>query len=173
MQIRLPFRRIFLGPGKTFAVSTVAGARLRVVNGMVWATTSSSPDDVWLGANEEHTVQKPGLTVIESVARSTVELFLPASTGTWSRIIKRYRCESAAPRVASNIAAIAMAAITIGLLVVLPAKIESDGQGARARVASDIVATTPSESVVSPPGGSGEPREQASSSAAQATRFQR
>ena len=77
MQIRLAFKRMLLGPGKTFAVPMVAGARVRVVDGMVWATTSSSPDDVWLGAGEEHTVQSPGLTVIESVDHSTVELIPP------------------------------------------------------------------------------------------------
>jgi len=37
---------MFLAPGKTFAVPTVSGARVRVVDGLVWATTSSSPDDV-------------------------------------------------------------------------------------------------------------------------------
>src|SRR5438270_618042 len=59
MQIRLAFKHMFLEPGKTFAVPTVAGARVRVVDGKVWATTSSSPDDVWLGAGEEYTRRSP------------------------------------------------------------------------------------------------------------------
>ena len=59
MQIRLSFKRMFLAPGKTFAVPTVAGARVRVVDGLVWATTSSTRDDVWLRAGDEHTVQSP------------------------------------------------------------------------------------------------------------------
>ena len=54
MQIPLSFKRMFLAPGKTFAVPTVAGSRVRVVDGLVWATTSSSPEDVWLGAGDEH-----------------------------------------------------------------------------------------------------------------------
>ena len=82
MKIRLSFKRMFLAPGKTFAVPTVSGARVRVVDGLVWATTSSSPDDVWLGAGEEYTVPSPGLTVIESIGHSTVELVPPAATGT-------------------------------------------------------------------------------------------
>jgi hypothetical protein len=61
MQIRLAFKRMFLRPGTTFAVPMVAGARVRVVDGMIWATTSSSPDDVWLGAGRRAHSTKPWL----------------------------------------------------------------------------------------------------------------
>ena len=106
-----------------------------------WATTSSSPDDVWLGAGEEHTVQSPGLTVIESVDHSTVELIPPTKTGTRGHIMNRY--EITIPRAVCNVAAIAMTAVTIGLLVVLPAKLGPGSQEARSRLASNVVATTP------------------------------
>lgn len=141
MQIRLSFKRMFLAPGKTFAVPTVSGARVRVVDGLVWATTSSSPDDVWLGAGDEHTVQSAGLTVVESVARSTVEIIPPTATGIRGHIMNRY--EINIPRAACHIAAIAMTAITIGTLVVLPAKLGADSQEVRSRLASNVVATTP------------------------------
>jgi hypothetical protein len=140
MQIQLAFRRMFLAPGKTFAVPAVAGARVRVVDGMVWATTSGIPDDIWLGAGEEHTIRRPGLTVIESLARSTVELIPPAPTGFRGGITNRY--EMPTPKAAFNIAAIAMTAITIGLLVVLPAKLENQAPS-RAQAAPSVVATTP------------------------------
>jgi len=136
---------MFLAPGKTFAVPAVAGARVRVVDGMVWATTSGIPDDVCLGAGEEHTIRRPGLTVIESLAASTVELIPPAATGFWGRITNRY--EMATPRAACKIAAIAMTAITIGMLVVLPARLESKGQFP-AQAAPSVVATTPADTVV-------------------------
>jgi Protein of unknown function (DUF2917) len=141
MQIRLSFKRMFLAPGKTFAVPTVSGARVRVVDGLVWATTSSSPDDVWLGAGDEHTVQSGGLTVVESVARSTVEIIPPPTTGTRGHIVNRYKIKT--PRAACNFAAIAMAAITIGLLVVLPAKMESGRHEVRQPVTSNVLAATP------------------------------
>src|SRR5256714_13667515 len=131
MQIRLAFKHMFLEPGKTFAVPTVAGARVRVVDGKVWATTSSSPDDVWLGAGEEYTVRSTGWPVIESIARSTVELIPPASTGTRGHIMNRY--DMAIPRAVCSFAAIAMAVITIGLLVILPAELGADSQEARLR----------------------------------------
>jgi hypothetical protein len=165
---------MFLAPGKTFAVPMVAGARVRVVDGMVWATTSSSPDDVWLGAGDEHTVQSAGLTVVESVARSTVEIIPPIATGTRGHIMNRY--EINIPRGACRIAAIAMTAITIGLLVVLPAKRESARHELRQRVTSNVLAATPAEWVVSQPGGMVKPPEQtitqASSGVAPPTRVQ-
>jgi len=132
---------MFLEPGKTFAVPTVAGARLRVVDGTVWATTSNSPDDVWLGAGQEHTVQSSGLTVIEAVSRSTVELLPPNESATRGHIMKRY--EIRIPRAACNIAALAMTAITIALIVVLPAMSGSDTRPSGAQLASSAVATTP------------------------------
>jgi hypothetical protein len=81
------------------------------------------------------------LTVIESAGRSTVELIPPTATGTRGNFVNRY--ESAIPRAACKIAATAMTAITIGLWVVLPAKLESDSQEVRPRLASSAVATTP------------------------------
>jgi Protein of unknown function (DUF2917) len=174
MQIRLSFKRMFLAPGKTFAVPTVSGARVRVVDGLVWATTSSSPDDVWLGAGDEHTVQSAGLTVVESVARSTVEIIPPPATGTRGHIVNRYKIKT--PRVACNFAAIAMAAITIGLLVVLPAKMESARHEVRQPVTSSVLAATPAERVISQPGGTVKPPvqtiTQASSGVAPPTRVQ-
>jgi hypothetical protein len=156
---------MFLSPGKTFAVPMVSGARVRVVDGLVWATTSSSPDDVWLGAGDEHTVQSAGLTVVESVARSTVEIIPPTATGTRGHIMNRY--EINIPRAACRIAAIAMTAITSGTLVVLPAKLES---------ARHVLAATPAVWVIGQPGGRVKPPEQtitqASSGVAQPTRVQ-
>ena len=78
---QLAFKRIFLESGQTFAVATVPGARMRVVDGIVWATTSGSVDDVWLGAGQEHRVENRGLTVIESATRAIVELLPPIATG--------------------------------------------------------------------------------------------
>lgn len=82
MQIRLAFEKILLDPGKTFSVATVPGATVRVVDGVVWATTSGNLDDIWLRAGQEHTIQNRGLTVIESAAPSIVELLPPPRTGS-------------------------------------------------------------------------------------------
>ncbi len=88
--------------------------------------------------------------------------------------MKRYKIT--VPRAACNIAAIAMTVITIGLFVVLPAKLAPDSREARSQVESNLVATTPIAVVVSQPRGIVKPLEhtvtQASRSATSPTRFQ-
>lgn len=83
MAMKLSFGRFLMDAGKTHAVPTGAGARIRVHDGVVWATTAGDLDDVWLGAGQEHEVQRDGLTVIESATRSTFELLPPAANDLW------------------------------------------------------------------------------------------
>ena len=149
MQIQLSFKRMFRAPGKTFAVPTAAGARVRVVDGMVWATTSSNPDDFWLGAGDEHTVRSPGLTVIDSVSPSTVELVPPAEDSTGGHLMNRY--EMKIPRLACNIVALAMSALTLALLVVLPATTGPQSHEAKAPGPSIVAAAPEPNGSTSPP----------------------
>lgn len=149
MQIQLSFKRMFLAPGKTFAVPTAAGARVRVIDGMVWATTSSNPDDFWLGAGDEHTVRSPGLTVVESVSPSTVELLPPAAGSTEGRLMNRYKIKI--PRIACNIGALAMTALTVTLLVVLPATTGPQRHEAKALGPSIVAAAPEPNGRTSPP----------------------
>ena len=60
------------------------------------------------------------------------------------------RYHMAIPRAVCGFAAIAMTVITIGLLVILPAKLGPDSQEARLRQASSVAAT-PTAVVVSQP----------------------
>ena len=86
------------------------------------------------------------------------------------------RYEINIPRAACHIAAIAMTAITIGMLVVLPAKMESARHEVRQPVTSNVLAARPAEWVISQPGGTVKPPEQtitrASSGVAPPTRVQ-
>jgi hypothetical protein len=81
MSMSLAYRRYVLAPGETFALPTVPGALVRVIDGLVWATTSNGLADIWLTQGEEHQVETCGLTVIEASKPSVVELLppLPAS----------------------------------------------------------------------------------------------
>ncbi len=64
----------FLDPGRTLALTAQGGACIRVLDGLVWLTTSGSLEDVWLRAGEEHCVSTPGLTVLESAGCASVAL---------------------------------------------------------------------------------------------------
>jgi Protein of unknown function (DUF2917) len=83
MTIRLAFNTISLGRGKTVARSLAPGARIRVVDGAVWATTDGSLDDVWLKSGDEHRVPTRGLTVLEAAVSSVVELIPPPKAIAW------------------------------------------------------------------------------------------
>ena len=86
------------------------------------------------------------------------------------------RYEINIPRAACRIAAIAMTAITIGTLVVLPAKMEAARHELRQSVTANVPAATPAQWAISPPGDMVKPPEQtitqASSGVAPPTRVQ-
>jgi hypothetical protein len=145
MQIPFSFTRMLLEAGRTFSFATLAGARVRVLDGLVWATTSASPNDIWLRSGEEHTVTRRGLTVIESVTPSTIELIPPSPAKPCGRILNRF--DIAVPKLAFRLAAALITAIVIGLLVVLPASVES-GSPSELLSPPAIVATTPARIVV-------------------------
>ena len=77
MSMSLAYRRYVLAPGETFALPTVPGALVRVVDGLVWATTSNGLADTWLRKGEEHAFDTCGLTVVEASKPSVVELLPP------------------------------------------------------------------------------------------------
>jgi hypothetical protein len=79
MTIRLAFGTTLLDAGKTMVVPAGRRGTLRVHDGLVWATSSGDLDDVWLHAGQEHRLQSRGMTVIESTARSTIELIPPCA----------------------------------------------------------------------------------------------
>ena len=66
MSMSLAYRRYVLAPGETSALPTVPGALVRVIQGLVWATTSNGAADTWLRQGQEHEVDVCGLTVVEA-----------------------------------------------------------------------------------------------------------
>ena len=131
MRIPLALAKLDLVPGKPFAATIPEGARIRVVAGTIWATTSGSPEDTWLQPGEEHQVPKGGLTVLEAAGtRSTVEL-LPRLARSQGSIV----------RAICVVAAFALSALTFfASLVILPAEVAAPG--ARMRAAAVLNAQT-------------------------------
>lgn len=81
MTMLLAYETVDLDAATTRAVPTVRGARVRVVEGVVWATTSGDTRDLWLSAGDELTITRNGRTVLESSSRSTIELLPPCADG--------------------------------------------------------------------------------------------
>jgi hypothetical protein len=57
---------------------------------------------------------------------------------------------SSTPRVALGIAAVAMTAVTFGVFIVMPATIESGGEGVRKEAAAKVVTPAVTEAVIIP-----------------------
>ena len=117
MAIKLSFGRFLLDAGKTYAAPTGAGERIRVHDGVVWATTAGDLDDVWLGAGQEHEVQRSGLTVIQSATRATFELLPPAANDAWqeSAVLAWFRI----PRWLDDVGTLAFLAVAVGLVALV------------------------------------------------------
>ena len=79
MAMKFAFGKTFLDAGKMLVVPAGTFAAIRVHDGLVWATSSGSLDDVWLSAGQEHALPRRGKTVIESTQRSTIECIPPAA----------------------------------------------------------------------------------------------
>lgn len=119
-------RTIELEPDKPLAVTVARGARVRVVDGTIWATTSGSLDDVRLQSGDEHLIPNEGLTVLEAVnARSSVAL--TTSIGLDQTSLRH---------AIVGMAAVAMTLATIVLLVILPAQLSPGAVEACAPTAS-------------------------------------
>jgi hypothetical protein len=84
MTTSFAYETIGLDPASARSVPTVRGVRIRVVDGLVWATTTGDTRDLWLRRGDEFTVARNGRTVLESNARSTIELLAPRTSGTWA-----------------------------------------------------------------------------------------
>ena len=115
MTISLAFGTTLLDAGNTVVVPAGRRATLRVHDGLVWATSSGDLDDVWLYAGQEHRLRSRGMTVIESTARSTIELIPPCANDapahpalSWIRM----------PRWLDDIGALVALVATVGVMAI-------------------------------------------------------
>jgi hypothetical protein len=124
MTIRLAFGTTLMDAGKTLVVPAGRRGTLRVHDGLVWTTSSGDLDDVWLRAGQEHRLPSRGMTVIESTARSTIELIPPCANDdaprpalTWIRT----------PRWFDDIGALLALVAIVGVMVLAGYQVASAG----------------------------------------------
>jgi len=124
MTIRLAFGTTQLDAGNTMVVPAGQRGTLRVHDGLVWATSSGDLDDVWLRAGEEHRLPSRGMTVIESTARSTIELIPPcANDGAPPPALAWIRM----PRWFDDIGALLALVAIVGVMLVAGYRVASAG----------------------------------------------
>jgi hypothetical protein len=78
-KLRVPphSRRINLAPNQMFAANLPRDVGVRVLEGPIWATTSGSPEDIWLQAGDEHRVSSCARTVLQASDRPSIVELVP------------------------------------------------------------------------------------------------
>ena len=120
-----------LARGALMALTVAPETLVRVAAGRVWITTSESPDDLWLDAGASTRVSGRGLTVIEAVEASTVEIgaspATPSFDGFSTTSDNARRCarhwtlaDSFTRRAMRASLAIALSALTALVMIELP-----------------------------------------------------
>jgi len=130
--VRIPSEpeTIDLDTDDAFVATILRGAGIRVIDRRIETTTSGSREDVWLREGEEHCLPNHGPAV------SQRQLEQQPPTG---------RYQGSVPRAVCGIAALAMTAVTIALLVILPAQMQFGNHQPRAPVASKASTATSTE----------------------------
>ncbi len=80
---------IVIRPGRTLALETAPGESIHVVNGLVWATTTGNPGDLWLRTGHRHMLERRGVTVVEAPRGATVELIAGRASGLFRDFVGR------------------------------------------------------------------------------------
>src|SRR5262245_41719205 len=70
MQVELRQANIALDAHRVLSLTDAAGAEVAVVAGHVWLTTDGDLRDIFLAPGEAHSIERPGLTVINAVEAS-------------------------------------------------------------------------------------------------------
>lgn len=65
---------IVLRQGQPIRLNDAAGIRVRCLRGTVWITVASEPDDVFLGAGQSYLIPRNGLSLVERIGNSCVQL---------------------------------------------------------------------------------------------------
>lgn len=84
---------IILNQGQPIRLNDAAGTRVSCLHGTVWITVASEPDDVFLGAGQSYLIPRNGLSLVERIGNSRVQLESPGNTpgGWFSALLQRLK----------------------------------------------------------------------------------
>lgn len=80
---------ICLQPGHPIRLNDAAGTRVRCLQGTIWITVANEPDDVFLGSGESYLISRNGLSLVERIGNSSIQLERQ-QTGGWFRGLIRH-----------------------------------------------------------------------------------
>ncbi|MGB4063150.1 MAG: DUF2917 domain-containing protein [Azonexus sp.] len=65
---------ICLQPGRPIRLNDAAGTRVRCLRGTIWITVANEPDDVFLGSGQSYLISRNGLSLVERIGNSSIQL---------------------------------------------------------------------------------------------------
>jgi hypothetical protein len=65
---------ICLLPGHPIRLRDAAGTRIRCLRGTIWITVANEPDDVFLGSGQSYLISRNGLSLVERIGNSSIQL---------------------------------------------------------------------------------------------------
>lgn len=65
---------ICLQPGHPVRLNDAAGTRVRCLRGTIWITVANEPDDVFLGSGQSYLISRNGLSLVEWIGNSSIQL---------------------------------------------------------------------------------------------------
>lgn len=74
MKIDLSSGEICLRKGQLIRLHNAQGVFIHAVSGIVWITSSGNPKDVFLRDGETHSINEPGLVLVESIGPASIRV---------------------------------------------------------------------------------------------------
>ena len=65
---------IALCQGRPMRLNDAAGTYVRCLRGIIWITVASEPDDVFISAGQSHLIPRNGLSLVEWIDSSSIQL---------------------------------------------------------------------------------------------------
>lgn len=65
---------IGLCQGRPMRLNDAAGTYVRCLRGIIWITVASEPDDVFLSAGQSYLIPRNGLSLVEWIDNSSIQL---------------------------------------------------------------------------------------------------
>ncbi|MBU1363277.1 MAG: DUF2917 domain-containing protein [Gammaproteobacteria bacterium] len=82
---------ICLPPGHPIRLDDAAGTRVRCLRGTIWITVANEPDDVFLGSGQSYLIPRNGLSLIERIGNSSIQLERLQPRGWFTGLIRRLK----------------------------------------------------------------------------------
>ncbi len=80
---------ICLQPGHPVRLNDAAGTRVRCLRGTIWITVANEPDDVFLASGQSYLISRNGLSLVERIGNSSIQLERLRPGGWFTGLIRR------------------------------------------------------------------------------------